>query len=86
MESSEGRDLESNWCLMRTATGPEDGTKEDCCTECCRTQACNNSCAPLYRLFMTRCYGHLCRVGAVVCGSASCLILWSELVMASSLR
>lgn len=74
---------------MRTEAGPSDGTNkgEDCCAECCcRTHACDNSCAPLYRLFMTRCYGHLCRVGAVVCGSASCLILWSELVMASTLK
>lgn len=69
-----------------------DGSEGDCCAKCCASSCaesnarCNACCLTLNQVWLARFYGPSCRVAAVVCGAASCLILWSELVMASSLH
>mmetsp|Transcript_12215 Transcript_12215/g.18316 ORF Transcript_12215/g.18316 Transcript_12215/m.18316 type:complete len:780 (+) Transcript_12215:39-2378(+) len=85
-------DVETNWCTMQTEMSGS-GSGKGCldslmgkerlngCLRCCSSWL---NAANIF--WMSYCRSHVLRAAAVICGVASCLILWSEMLMASNLR
>ena len=79
----QGQPLEADdvWCKMGVSTSTATSLAENSCL-----RWFNNTCASMYQFWMTKCFQTTCRVLSVCCSVASCIILWSEMLMASNLR
>eukprot|EP00981_Chlorochromonas_danica_P000709 scaffold147_cov164-Ochromonas_danica.AAC.26 len=75
-------DVEVGWCLMPVGGG-SGGSVGSVSTCAGAIHSCLLAC---YRFWVHYCFRTVCRVAAIVLGGGSCLILWSEMVMASNLH
>lgn len=73
-------DVELGWCLMpvgtSTAPAPSSGF----------SKSLHQCFVIAYKFWINYCFHTFCRIAAIALGICSCLILWSEMVMASQLQ
>eukprot|EP01036_Dinobryon_divergens_P028351 gene28351-37283_t len=94
-ESAAADDIEARWCTMQidysvVSGSGGDGSSSSCCSgkepfSCC-VGWCGGMLSTLRIFWLTHCRAIVLRAAAIVTGCASCLILWSEMLMASQLR